>query len=44
MTINKNYEIESEILYDLELLLKIRHRELIVWCLANNLHEKWKIL
>ena len=28
------------ILRDLELLLKIRHQELKVWCLANNLCEK----
>ena len=28
------------ILRDLELLLKIRHQELKVWCLANNLSEK----
>ena len=28
----------------LDLLLKIRDQELKVWCLANNLREKWKIL
>ena len=32
------------ILRGLELLLKIRHQELKVWCLANNLRKKWKIL
>ena len=40
-TINKKLEIEKiRILRDLDLLLKIRHQELIVWCLANNLLEK----
>ena len=28
------------ILRDLELLLKIRHQELVVWSLTNNLREK----
>ena len=28
------------ILHDLDLLLKIQHQELVVWCLANNFREK----
>ena len=37
----KNFEIDKiRILLDLDLLLKIRHQELKVWCLANNLREK----
>ena len=27
---------------DLDLLLKIRHQEVIVWCLASNVREKKK--
>ena len=27
-----------------DLLMKIRHQEFKLWCLANNLCEKWKIL
>ena len=37
-TINKT--IESRILRDLDLQLKIRQQELKVWCLANNLRER----
>ena len=38
-TINKkNFKTDKiQILRDLDLLLKIRHQELKVWCLANNL-------
>ena len=37
----KIFDIDKiRILRDLDLLLKIRHQELIVWCLANNLGEK----
>ena len=44
-TINKNFEIDkSRILGDLDLLLKIQHQELKVWCLANNLRKKLKIV
>ena len=40
-TINKNIEINKiRILHDLDVLLKIRHQQLKVWCLANNLCEK----
>ena len=41
-TINKkNFEIDKiRTLHDLDLLLKIRHQEVKVWCLANNLREK----
>ena len=40
-TINKNIEISKiRILHDLDVLLKIRHQQLKVWCLANNLCEK----
>ena len=40
-TITKNFKLDKiRILRDLDLLLKIRHQELIVWCLANNLREK----
>ena len=41
-TINKNSEIyKSRILRDvLDLILKIRHQELKMRCLANNLGEK----
>jgi len=36
----KKIEIDkSQILRDLDLLLKIRHQGLSVWCLTNNLHE-----
>ena len=39
-TINKKLEIDQiRILRDLDLLLKIGHQELLVWCLANNLRE-----
>ena len=39
--ITKNFEIDkSRILCDLDLLLKIQHYELKVWCLANNLRKK----
>ena len=43
-TINKkNFEIDKiRTLHDLDLLLKIRHQEVKVWCLANNLREKKK--
>ena len=42
-TINKNFEIDKiRILRDLDLLLKIRYQERKVWCLANNLSEKYK--
>ena len=38
ITINKKIEIDkSRILQYLDLLLKIRHQELKVWCLANKL-------
>ena len=37
----KNFEIDKiRTLNDLELVLKIRHQEVKVWCLANNLREK----
>ena len=39
----KNFKIDKiRILRDLDLdrLLKIRHQELKVWCLANNLRDK----
>ena len=37
----KNFEIDKiRILRDLDLLLKIWHQELKLWCLANNLREK----
>ena len=40
-TINKKSEIyKGRILSDLDLLLKIRHKERKVWCLANSLREK----
>ena len=40
-TINKNMETDkSRILRNLDLLLKIQHWELQVWCLANNLREE----
>ena len=40
-TINKKLEIDkSRILRNLDLLLKIQHKELKLWCLANNLREK----
>ena len=40
-TITKNFKLDKiRILRDLDLLLKIRHQELKVWCLANNLREK----
>ena len=40
-TINKKLQNrEIRILRDLDLLLKIRHQELKVWCLANNLRDK----
>ena len=40
-TINKKYEIyKGRILSDLDLLLKIGHKERKVWCLANSLREK----
>ena len=36
-----NFETDkSRILFDLDQLLKIQHRELKVWCLANNLRKK----
>ena len=39
-TINKKLQNrEIRILRDLDLLLKIRHQELKVWCLANNLRD-----
>ena len=39
----KNFEInKNRILRDLDLLLKIRHQGLNVYCLANNLREKQK--
>ena len=39
----KNFQIDKiRILPDLDLLLKIQHQELVVWCLANNLREKKK--
>ena len=38
ITINKKIEIDkSRILQYLDLLLKIGHQELKVWCLANKL-------
>ena len=41
----KNFEIDKiRILRDLDLLLKIRHQELKVWCLASNLRDKYNIL
>ena len=44
-TINKTFDNhKSRILLDLVLLLKIGHQELKVWCLANNLREKLKII
>ena len=40
-TINKKLQNrEIRILRDLDLLLKIRHQELKVCCLANNLRDK----
>ena len=40
-TINKKLQNrEIRILRHLDLLLKIRHQELKVWCLANNLRDK----
>ena len=40
-TINKKSEIDKiRILRDRDLLLKIRHQERLVLCLANNLGEK----
>ena len=37
-TINKNFKIDKiRILLYLDQLLKIRHQELKVWCLTNNL-------
>ena len=34
----KNFEIDKiQILHNLDMLLKIRHQELNVWCLANTL-------
>ena len=40
-TINKKLEInKNRILRSLDLLLKIQHYELKVWCLSNNLREK----
>ena len=40
----KNFQIDKiRILPDLDLLLKIQHQELVVWCLANNLREKKKL-
>ena len=32
---------KSRLLRDLDLLLKIRHKELEMWCLANSLREKY---
>ena len=41
----KNFEIDKiRTLRDLHLLIKIGHQELKVWCLANNLGEKKKIV
>ena len=38
-TITKNFKLDKiRILRDLDLLLKIRHQELIAWCLANTSH------
>ena len=31
---------KSRLLRDLDLLLKIRYKEVKVWCLANSLREK----
>ena len=40
-TINKKFEINKiRISRDPDLPLKIRHQELKVWCLADNLPEK----
>ena len=40
-TINKKSEIyKSRFLRDVDLILKIRHQELKMRCLANNLGEK----
>ena len=44
-TINKKRkkqktEEKSRLLGDLDPLMKIRHKELKVWCLANSLREK----
>ena len=40
-TINKKLEIDQILIWrDLDLLMKIRHQELKVWFLANNLREK----
>ena len=42
-TIKKNFQInKNRILRDLDLLLKIWHQELNVYCLANYLREKQK--
>ena len=39
--LTKKSEIyKGRIFSDLDLLLKIRHKERKVWCLANNLREK----
>ena len=46
-TINKKHKQtnkqkkKSRLLLHLDLLLKIRHKELEVWCLANSLREKY---
>ena len=43
--LTKNFHIDQiRISRDLDLLLKIRRQELNVWCLANNLREKEKIV
>ena len=43
--LTKNFQIDQiRISRDLDLLLKIRRQELDVWCLANNLREKEKIV
>ena len=38
----KNKTEKRRLLRDLDLLMRIRHQELKVWCLANNLSEKLK--
>ena len=44
-TINKNFEIDKHlILRDLDQLLKVQHRGLEVWCLANTLRKKQQVL
>ena len=37
---SKKNRRKSRLLRDLDLLLKIRHKEVKVWCLANSIREK----